>query len=410
LADSDRHSAGSTRQPLAAAKKLYGFLSRNEVLAAVYLALLCAAFLLETRLHRNLFYAAALPVFLVHLRAFDWSVLKRSLLAQAALAYLAYFLLSALWSDGLGWSGFADLLRITLLLLLFLLMTLRLATVYADFENRLFFWFAAVAGLTLLVVFAVYLSESHSRFYRLGGFGLAEHPIIGATLYGVALLAAAFVLLRVAKAWRTGLAWLVVILLCALFMLLSGSRGPLLALAAAVALGIAVADRRIAIALGAFFALVLAVGLFAEVETFRQLLARGPSGHFALWQQTLDAIAERPWLGYGSLVEIDFQGKAGAVRSPHNLLLANQLYGGLPAGLLLAALLLLALRESVIALRAGRPIYLVLLVFGLVAAQFDTRSLVQNLGREWITLWLPVMLLAAREAQRRAAAPPPAAS
>jgi O-antigen ligase len=315
-----------------------------------------------------------------------------------------------LWSDGLGWSGFADLLRITLLLLLFLLMTLRLATVYADFENRLFFWFAAVAGLTLLVVFAVYLSESHSRFYRLGGFGLAEHPIIGATLYGVALLAAAFVLLRVAKAWRTGLAWLVVILLCALFMLLSGSRGPLLALAAAVALGIAVADRRIAIALGAFFALVLAVGLFAEVETFRQLLARGSSGHFALWQQTLDAIAERPWLGHGSLVEIDFQGKAGAVRSPHNLLLANQLYGGLPAGLLLAALLLLALRESVIALRAGRPIYLVLLVFGLVAAQFDTRSLVQNLGREWITLWLPVMLLAAREAQRRAAAPPPAAS
>ena len=401
MADSDRDSAGSTRQPAATVKKLYGFLSRAEVLAAVTIALLCAVFLLETRPLRNLFYVTALPVFLIHLRGFDWSLLRRSHLIQLALAYLGYFLLSALWSDGATWGGFADLLRVTVLLLLFLLMTLRLATIYADFEARLFLWFAAVAGLTLPVVFAVYLSVAHSTIYRLGGFGLAAHPVIGATLYGVALLAAAFVLLRGAADWPRRLAWLAVIALCALFMLLSGSRGPLLAVAAALALGIAVADRRIAIALGAFFAAVLAIGLFADVETFRQLLVRAPSGHFALWQQALDAIAERPWFGHGSLVEIDFQGKRATGRSPHNLLLANQLYGGLPASLLLAALLLLAFREAVIALSAGRPIYLVLLTFGLVAALFDTRSLVQNLGREWITLWLPVMLLAAGEARRQ---------
>ena len=50
------------------------------------------------------------------------------------------------------------------------------------------------------------------------------------------------------------------------------------------------------------------------------------------------------------------------------------------------------------------PIYLVLLVFGVSAALFDTRSLVQNLGREWITLWLPLALLAARELRQRSTA------
>jgi O-antigen ligase len=400
LADSDRDSAGNPRQPLAAVKKLYAFLNRLDVLAAVYIALVCAAFLLDTRLHRNLFYAAALPIFLVHLYAFDWGLLRRSRLAQVSLAYLGYFLVSATWSEGATWDGIADLLRVTLLLLLFLLMTLRLATQDGTFEDRLFFWFAVVAGVTLPIVFAVFLSEVQPDVYRLAGFGRAVHPIIGATLYGVALLAAAFAKVPRAATWRLKLAWIVVIALCATFMLLSGSRGPLLALAAALAIGVAVADRRIALALGAFVVLLLLGGLLVDVPSFELLVARAPSGHFAIWLQAVDAIAERPWFGYGSLIDIDFVSKNGPSRSPHNLLLANQLYGGVPASLLLGALLLLAFREAAIALRDSRPLYLVLLTFGFVAALFDTRSLVLNLDREWITLWLPIFLLAAREARR----------
>src|SRR5690606_41688000 len=97
---------------------------------------------------------------------------------------------------------------------------------------------------------------------------------------------------------------------------------------------------------------------------------------------------------------IDFTGKHGPGRSPHNLLLANQLYGGVPATLLLAALLALATAQAWRARRA-QPALLVLLVFGVAASLFDTRSLVQNLGREWITLWLPLGLLAAVEVMRR---------
>src|SRR3546814_7599334 len=79
----------------------------------------------------------------------------------------------------------------------------------------------------------------------------------------------------------------------------------------------------------------VAVGLLADMRSIELLYERAPSGHFAIWQQALTAIAERPWLGYGSLADIEFATKHGPGRSPHNLPLANQFYGGLPATLLL---------------------------------------------------------------------------
>jgi O-antigen ligase len=399
LADRDRdHPAG---EPAALGKQVYRFLTRAEVLGAIYIAILCAAFLLGTRLHRNLFYVAALPPFLLALPALDWRRYASSTIARLALAYLAYFLLSSLWSDGLTLEAFADLLRVSLLLLLFLALTTHLATRDDRFAERLFFWFAASAGASLLAVFAAAALGLLPFGPRFTGFGLAVHPVIGATLYGVALLLAAFELLPRAAGWRPRLAWVAVILLCAAFILLSGSRGPLLALAAALVVGLAVADRRLALGVAALLAAGIAVGLLSDLRTIELLYTRSQSGHFEIWQQALAAIPERPWLGHGSLADIDFVGKDGPGRSPHNLLLANQLYGGLPATLLLAVLLLLAARQAWRAQRGGRPVYLVLLVFGLVASLFDTRSLVQNLGREWITLWLPIGLLTAQESLRR---------
>src|SRR3546814_8065467 len=57
LADSDRKRPAA--EPAAAAKRLYSFLTRAEVAAAVYIAILCAAFVLDTRPHRNVFYVIA---------------------------------------------------------------------------------------------------------------------------------------------------------------------------------------------------------------------------------------------------------------------------------------------------------------------------------------------------------------
>ncbi len=352
-----------------------------------------------------MFYVLGVPLFLLHLRSFDWRWLRDSVIAQLALTYLGYFLLSALWSDGLTWQSITDLLRVSVLVLLFLVTTLQMGVRNPHFPDRLFLCYAVIAGVSLIVDFGAAAFGLLPFGERFTGVGLATHPIIGATLYGVALLLSAFALLPRATTWRLRLAWLAVIALCAAFMVLSGSRGPLIALAAALAVGFAIAHRRAAVLVLVLVVCGIGIGVLFNFQPVELLYQREQSGHFGIWQQVLAAIAERPWFGYGSLADMTFEVSTGSFRSPHNLPLANQFYGGLPATILLAGLLLAAARQSWRSARAGEPIYLVLLAFGLVASLFDTRSLVQNLGREWITLWLPIALLAAQEVPLRRASP-----
>ncbi len=361
--------------------------------------------MLETRGLRNLFYILAVPVFLLNLPALGWRRLWESWIVRLAVIYVGYLLVSAAWSDGLTWKSMGDLLRVALLAMLFFCVTLLLAARDVTFDRRLFFWFALTAGGSLLAVYGSKLLDLLPDNERLTGFGLATHPIIGATLYGVALLVSALVLLPRAGAWRERLLWLLVMVFCAAFMLMSGSRGPLVALGATMVAALCMAERRHAIAIVVVLAgAAAAIGLAADLPTMEQLFARKQSGHFAVWSQAIEAILAHPWLGHGSLVDLELISKHGPSRSPHNLFLANQIYGGLPATLLLAGLLGYAAWRAFAAGRGGEPIYLLLLVFGVTASLFDSRSLLQNLGREWITIWLPLALLAARELRAAEAA------
>ncbi|WP_193371531.1 O-antigen ligase family protein [Pelagibius marinus] len=386
-----------TRSGPTPARKLYRVVTRIDVLSAVYILLLCAAFVLETRGHRNLFYVLGLPVFLVNLYALDAGRLWDSRLVRLAAVYAGYFLAAGFFGEGFDWDEMADLLRVTALLAVFFAITVLLAAREPGLERRLSFWLALTAAATLLVLFAGAASGLNTQGWRFTAFGLASQPVIGATLYGFVALLSAFVLLPRAASWPERLLWLGVIAICVLFMLLTSSRGPLLALTLALALGLLTADRRIALAVLALTAAAALAAVLTDQRPITLLYERAQSGHFELWQQALAAIAERPWFGYGSLTDITFTGKQGPQRSPHNLVLANQIYGGLPATLLFTALIGYALWLALGRLRRGQAIYLMLLAYGFGASLFDSRSLLQNLGREWITLWLPIALLAAGE-------------
>ena len=363
--------------------------------------MLCAAFFLETRGHRVLFYGVALPVFVLSLRELNLRSLGRTSIPKLAFAYVAYVLVSGPWTEGLLWTDMANLLRLALLVSVFFAVTALLAAGSESFEKRLFVCFALAAGLSLLVVFAVRIFGDEPDLWRLTGLGLASHPIIGATLYGSAVLIAAFCLLPQAGGMGERLLWVGVIGLGLGFMLLTASRGPLIALVCALLATTLIADRRIAMIVFSLCGVGLLAGVFLELKPVLYLYERAPSGHFDIWRQALQAIAEHPWFGHGSLAEGGFAGKHGPSRSAHNLLLANQFYGGIPATLLLVALLGVAALWAYRAAVQGKPVYLVLLVFGFVASLFDSRSLVQNLGREWVTLWLPIGLLAAHELRDR---------
>lgn len=369
-------------------------------MAGIFILVVCAAFVLETRWHRNLFYLIGVPTFLLGLLGANLRTVWTVPLSRMIVAYVVYFCATAVWSDAFSWLEFGDLLRVGLLSLLFITMATSLTAGCRAFEEKLFFWVCVTAGISLTLLLAATLLGLIEPGSRLTGFGITSHPIVGATLYGVVLLVCTFTLIPAAKTGREQLCWLGIIALCAVFMLMAGSRGPLLALAAALAISLVFSKARyriIVFGVAGFFFASLAVGLAIGVESIETTLSRGLSGHVQLWAESLSAIAERPWFGHGALTEMTFESRHGALRSPHNLYIANHLYGGLPASALLAGLLYLGGKEAVKAARAGAPIYLALMTFGLTCAFFDTRSLVQNLGREWITIWLPLAFLAARQ-------------
>ena len=401
MADRDRES-GSISAGLI---KLYHFLSRSDVVAAAYILVLCAAFVLETRGLRNLFYALALPLFLLFLlslRQLDLRALWRSPVVKLAFAYLGYFLLSALWSHDFAWSALADLLRVSVLAALFFVVTASLALRWEAFEKQLFFWFALAGGASLLFLFATLILGTPPYYQRLTGFGLAAHPIIGASLYGIVVLISAFYLLPRAEGNGQRLLWLAVIGLAIAFILQAGSRGPLIALVAALLIAGVLAHRLATAAVIGLLGVGMLIGVLSDFLPIKLLYLRAPSGHFELWAQALDAIRDKPWFGHGSLTDFSFASPYGPQRSAHNLILSNQLYGGIPASLLLLALLAAAGLRAYRAARGGAAVYLLLLVFAFIASLFDSRSLFQNLGREWVTFWLPLGLLAALEVRDRA--------
>jgi O-antigen ligase len=223
----------------------------------------------------------------------------------------------------------------------------------------------------------------------------------------------------------------VVMIACALAMIASGSRGPLLGLVAGGTVALLVVayqrgSRRLVG--GTLVALLLASAAYAGVATLQQppeflqahptlarLFVMGDAGRAGYWGVTWDAIQQRPWLGWGhENLEVAYVRSYRPVNPctpfyedrPHNLVLEVLAAGGILAllawGFFWGTLFRAAARAPMSTEHSAlRPALLGLLTAHLVQSglAFDTPS-------SWLMLALVCALLAFRE--RRAA--PPAAT
>src|SRR3546814_12144550 len=79
----------------------------------------------------------------------------------------------------------------------------------------------------------------------------------------------------------------------------------------------------------------IGAGALFDLYPSELIYQRAQRGYFEIWQQTLAAIAERPWLGHGSMAQIEFEMSFDPGSSPPKLILANKYFGSLPATLML---------------------------------------------------------------------------
>jgi O-antigen ligase len=368
---------------------------RHRIAEIMFYVLIASFFVLDTRLHRNLFYLF-LPFFIARLaRREIWRSLGRSRLCRLLLLYMAYLWLSQFWSAGYGPEDFINATRIFLFIAIFLALGITLFEEEPAVIARSSMVTSAVAAVTAglaLILFLATLSPLDDRF---AGFGRAAHPILGAHLYGVALLVIVTYLLPRAKS--LSLRWLckTAAVLLALAIGLSLSRGPILAVTLTIIV-VALVRGNVWVYVSAG-ALLVAVPLIYAVFglEFGDLVSRGLSSRPALWSAAWQLIGEAPLFGHGLIAEVAFRNEAGTLfSSPHNILLANFVHGG---GVALALFVTIyALAFGTVLRQSRRPEAFLagaLLLFGFLAGQVDFGLFYVNLNPEWLTFWLPLAIL-----------------
>ena len=282
--------------------------------------------------------------------------------------------------------------------------------VYADVLSRVLqapkIRFRLAAVLIWLGAANALLSMALSPFEpqngdRLHGWGATSHPILGASVMTVAYLAA---LSRALTEPRSRGPHLAAAAIMALFLLLTGSRGPLLAAACATLFLCAAGPWRLR-ALGVLAGLAIVWRLMPAGFRHHQaavLVARGASHRFEIWHRTLQMVAAHPLLGNGLAANLDLKG----MTFPHDLYLSVLFYSG-AVGLLLftglAAIVTLRLWEvrgtgGPDRLRTDWLWITALWINTLLSGLTDLGQITKGPGPMWFIFWLPVGLVLSRPA------------
>ncbi|HTQ72436.1 MAG TPA: O-antigen ligase family protein [Acidocella sp.] len=234
---------------------------------------------------------------------------------------------------------------------------------------------------------------------RMTGWGATKNPVLGAAILDICILLA---LGRIAEGGRQRRYYIAALVPMVLYLGLSYSRTPLVAMACALLIiafnSWAVFGRVVLAGL----CVVLAAGLvwWARPDWaflfMQNLLARGTDCHLTIWQTAWHMFQSSPLVGYGPSARLPIlpHGFCPAYPSPHNLYLSLLLYSGLVGFLLFWACELLLwrhLRHVTTGFRAR--LWLAVMVVPLVAGLSDLTQVIKGPSPMWYIIWVPMLLV-----------------
>jgi O-antigen ligase len=225
---------------------------------------------------------------------------------------------------------------------------------------------------------------------RLQGWGETRQAILGASIIGNCLV---FTLSRLLSERRQRWLLIVVAVLLFGFIVLTGSRGPLIAVvAASVVLVVGRPWRwllRAALLLGLVAAAIYLLAPGTTHHLASDLGQRGMSYRPEIWRYTLARIAERPWFGWGLAAYLGLE----KFPFPHSLYLSSLFYSGIIGFALLMTLIgaitVGLLRKPDV---AERRLLLALWVNALLSGLTDLGQVSNGPGPLWYIFWLPAVL------------------
>lgn len=347
-----------------------------------------------------MFYAGGLPLL-------AWRVVPRMAprLAEPAVALplllVGWMALALLWSDRPGPDDPSRLLWLwnCLCTAAFFLNLLLVAGPAAG--ARAIEWTLIGAGtLNALGSIARFLAMGGTE-ERMGGWAETRHPILGAGIIGLCLVLALARAMAPGCPARRRAALLAAVAVMAGFVWLTGSRGPLAAVAIGGAVLLGGLRRAWQAAIVAACVLAVALARLADptlvLDVLDRMTERGWSNRLDIWRQSLAMIGGRPLFGHGLTALLPRAQDA----FPHDLYLSTLLYGGaVGLALLLASFALAARGVWRLGPGAERRTLVALGLTACLVGATDLSQVVKGPGPMWYIVWLPLVLAIA--AGRRA--------
>jgi O-antigen ligase len=373
---------------------------RYDVLMAVTIAFLALILLVpNTQIYRGVFYLGVLPAFVLAADPLTLSAVTRSWVWRFAIALLVYLWLTLLWADAPRGIDFFNFARRLVMIGLFVTIIAFLAASRDQFCKWLFRILLPLAALLAIASIAADSARMYLSWHRAGVFGLGSPNVAGA-VYSTLLAGGIFFVLQTKQPrWQQVLYGLSLVIMAILIML-TKSRGVLLAVAAMFVVLALVTRRRALLAAmaAAFVAFAVLVGV--GLVDFGDLFARGDSRRLVAWRHYWAIWQDHVW-GIGLNHDPIFAVPDGEpIWHAHNVYLAYLTYGGLPALVLFLAMLLAALRTAVTTYaRSGDAILLAMLVFVMIYDLGDFSIFAENANYTWLHFWLPIGLIAGAEAR-----------
>ncbi len=338
----------------------------------------CFFVLDSAKMHHLVFYGLLLAgLFQYRLQLLTGGREAAPLLVMAA--YILWQAISLSWSP--VWSGeeLGEVLRKGLLSFIWVLLVMSLLAKEA--ERRLF-WEVAVVMAATSALLAIFW---HIPPARMTGLGRSLNPVQGGSLYGWALVGAAWIWLREKKIF-----WSFCIAILLLGLLATQSRAALLAALISISLLAAVELRAFSVKNIKYAVVIAVIPLLLVALDWQQLIARSDSFRLQIWQEALTHWQQHPLLGLGYRAPFEVVLPYGAaISQPHSIYVTALYYGGI-AGF---AILLLMFGFAVQRAWIRRDILaLALLAYGMILGLVDYNLLLVNSGIEWLVFWLPIGL------------------
>lgn len=344
----------------------------------------------------NLFHVScALLLVSLLMRGELYRDLRRDRITLQGLSLIAlfavYFAVSNIWGGDAGQTS--STLTHGLYLIIFTL----LGSLALQNSSRHVVMIAMIAGVTVLSVFTIATDAGKVLYFRkVSDFNPGPDNVIDLAGY----CAIAIMLSMIIARERRRIGYLLLAVIPAVMLVMTQSRGPLLALVLVTLTTLR--WRRLApraLWLGALLALLAALMLIftpvGELLLLRFESLSNESGlRISIWHHVLTEVSLHPLFGLGFNHELNFINYDGTHISTAHSVYLGTLYKGGAVGLALLALLLgfglrCALRAYRSEYRLDAALYLFMLLF--IASQ--GMFMISNPRETWILIWLPLAIV-----------------